>query len=256
MDKKTLNSMFESLLHIGNKTNHWNAKMKSYIYGSSNGVHVFNLVKTAKKIEEVKKELAELAKQGKKVLFVATKLQAREDYAKLAEDTNNFFVNEKWVPGLLTNFRTIKVRITTYLRLLKEANNGSFDVLTKKEKANKLLELEKLDRAFKWVKEMKKLPDVIFVVDAAYEAQAVREANSLKLPIYAMANTNTDPDLVTNFIPANTNSVKSLVYIANELRSVVKASGGASKGTFKKFTEKKPVNKTAPKKEESKTEEK
>ena len=103
---------------------------------------------------------------------------------------------------------------------------------------------------------MKKLPDVIFVVDAAYEAQAVREANSLKLPIYAMANTNTNPDLVKNFIPANTNSIKSLVYIANELKSVVKASGGASKGTFKKFTEKKLVNKTAPEKKESKKEEK
>jgi len=239
MEKKVLNEMFDNLLHIGNKTNHWNAKMKSYIYGSSNGVHVFNLVKTANKIEEVKKELAELAKQGKKVLFVATKLQAREDFAKLAIDTDNYFVNEKWVPGLLTNFRTIKVRIATYLKLLKDSSNGAFDVLTKKEKANKLLELEKLDRAFKGVKEMKRLPDVIFVVDSAYELQAVKEANSLNLPIYAMSNTNANPDLVVNLIPANTNSVKSLSYIANQLKSVVKASGTTWKGTFKKFTEKK-----------------
>jgi len=253
MEKKVLNNMFDNLLHIGNKTNHWNAKMKPYIYGSSNGVHVFNLVKTANKIEEVKKELAELAKQGKKILFVATKLQAREDYAKLAEDTNNFFVNEKWVPGLLTNFKTIKVRINTYLRLLKEASNGSFDVLTKKEKANKMLELEKLDKAFKGLKEMKKLPDVLFVVDAAYEAQAVREANSLNLPIYAMANTNTDPDLIQNFIPANTNSVKSLAFIASELKSVVKSTWGQSKGTFKKIVEKKSDKKNVVKKEEVKT---
>lgn len=253
MDKKILSNMFDNLLHIGNKTNHWNAKMKSYIYGSSNGVHVFNLVKTANKLEEVKKELSELAKQGKKILFVATKLQAREDYAKLAEDTNNYFVNEKWVPGLLTNFKTIKVRINTYLRLLKEANNGSFDVLTKKEKANKMLELEKLDKAFKGLKEMKKLPDVIFVVDAAYESQAVREANSLNLPIFAMANTNTNPDLVVNFIPANTNSVRSLAFIASELKSVVKSTGNSSKGTFRKISEKKS-EKSSIKKETSKKE--
>jgi len=244
-----LTEMFDNLLHIGNKTNYWNPQMKSYIYGSSNGVHVFNLVKTANKIEEVKKELAELAKQGKKVLFVATKLQAREDFAKLAIDTDNYFVNEKWVPGLLTNFRTIKVRIATYLKLLKDSSNGAFDVLTKKEKANKLLELEKLDRAFKGVKEMKRLPDVIFVVDSAYELQAVKEANSLNLPIYAMSNTNANPDLVVNLIPANTNSVKSLSYIANQLKSVVKASGTTWKGTFKKFTEKKPVKKTVTKEE-------
>ncbi len=252
MDKKTLNNMFDNLLHIGNKTNHWNAKMKSYIYGSSNGVHVFNLVKTANKLEEVKKELSEFTKQGKKILFVATKLQAREDYAKLAEGTNNFFVNEKWVPGLLTNFRTIKVRINTYLKLLKEASNGSFDVLTKKEKANKMLELEKLDKAFKGVKEMKKLPDVIFVVDASYENQAVREANSLKIPVFAMANTNTNPDLVSNFIPANTNSVKSLAFIANELKGSVKSVGGSSKWTFKKIIEKKPTKITTTTKEETK----
>jgi len=261
MEKKVLNSMFENLLHIGNKANHWNPKMKEYIYGSTNGVHVINLVKTVSKLDEVKKELSELAKQGKKVLFVSTKLQAREAFAKLAEETNNFYVNEKWVPGLLTNLKTMRARISTYIALIKESTSGALDVLPKKEKATKLLELEKLDRAFKGLKEMKRLPDVIFVVDAAYEIQAVKEANSLNLPVYAMASTNSNPDLLTNLIPANTNSVKSIEYIANELKSVVKSSGTpAKKGNFKKFDDKKAPAKKAPakveKKEEAKKEEK
>jgi len=120
MDKKLLNSMFESLLHIGNKTNYWNPKMKDYIYGSVNGVHVINLTETAKKIEEVTKELNRLASEGKKVLFVATKLQTRDIFEKLAKETGHYYVTEKWVPGLLTNFKTIKTRIATYLQLLKD----------------------------------------------------------------------------------------------------------------------------------------
>ncbi len=253
MDKKELNSMFENLLHIGNKTNHWNPKMKDYIYGSSNGVHVFNLIKTADQITKVKTELADLAKQWKKVLFVSTKLQARDAFSKLAVETNNYFVNEKWVPGLLTNFKTIKKRINTYLQLLKESSNGSLDILTKKEKAYKLLELEKLDRAFKGVKEMKRLPDVVFVVDGGYELQAVKEAKSLNLPCYALANTNTNPDLVTNLIPANTNSIKSIEYIAAALKDVVKSTGAPVKGSgFKKMEHKKPLaSKPVVKKEEA-----
>lgn len=219
MEKKVLNSMFENLLHIGNKTNYWNPKMKSYIYGSVNGVHVLNLVETAKKLAEVKAELKALHAEGKKVLFVATKLQSRDAFTKLAEETGHFYVTEKWVPGLLTNFKTIKKRIATYLKLLKDAESGAFDVLTKKEKAAKMLELEKLDKAFKGLKEMKSIPEVVFVVDGIFEAQAVKEAKTLKLTSFAVLNTNGDDTLVNNCIPANTNSVKSIEFIASELSS-------------------------------------
>jgi small subunit ribosomal protein S2 len=121
MDKKILSSMFDNLLHIGNKCNYWNPKMKSYIYGSVNGIHVINLVKTAERLEEVKKQLKELASEGKKILFVATKLQSRDAFAKLASETGHYYVSEKWVPGLLTNFKTIKKRISTYLKLLRDS---------------------------------------------------------------------------------------------------------------------------------------
>ena len=241
MDKKILNSMFENLLHIGNKTNYWNPKMKNYIYGSVNGIHVFNLIKTASELEKAKDAVKKAATEGKKILFVATKLQARDAFSKLAIETGNFYVTEKWVPGLLTNFKTIRKRISTYLKLLKDAESNAFDVLTKKEKAAKLLELEKLDKAFKWLKEIKKVPDVIFVVDGAFEAQALREANSLKLPSLAVLNTNGDPDRVEAFIPANTNSVKSIDFIAAELKSCLSGVKVATKAVPRKLTDKKPA---------------
>jgi len=243
MDKKLLNEMFENLLHIGNKTNYWNPKMKDYIYGSVNGIHVLNLIKTEKELEKVKEALKKAASEGKKILFVATKLQARDAFSKLASETGNYYVTEKWVPGLLTNFKTIRKRISTYLKLLKDAENNAFDVLTKKEKAAKLLELSKLDKAFKWLKEMKKIPDVIFVVDGAFEAQALREANSLKLPAFAILNTNGDPDRVEAFIPANTNSVKSLDFIAEQLKKALSTVKKVVKSVPKKLTDKKPATK-------------
>ncbi len=262
MEKKVLDSMFKNLLHIGNKTTYINPKMKEYIYGAVNWIHVFDLTKTAHRLESVKKALEEASKEGKKILFVATKLQSRDAFAKLAVDTGNFYVNEKWVPWLLTNFKTISKRIAYYLRLLKDSQRWAWDVLTKKEKASKMLELEKLDRVFKWLKEMKKLPDIIFVADGVYDKKALVEANKIGRKSYAILNTNGDIDLTTDFIPANTNSVKSVTFIAESLSNLPKAS--QAKKTTVKRTNNKPkvswakkvvVKKTA-KKEETKTEEK
>ena len=123
--------------------------MRSYIHSSMNGVHVINLIKTSEDIETAKAELKKLSSEGKSVLFVATKLQSRFAFSKLAEETGHFYVTEKWVPGLLTNFRTIKTRISTYLKLVKDNESGALDSLSKKDKAAKLLELDKLDKAFK-----------------------------------------------------------------------------------------------------------
>lgn len=231
MEKEILNSMFDNLLHIGNKTNYWNPRMKSYIYGSVNGVHIINLVKTAEKLEEVKARLAEVSKQGKKVLFVATKLQARDAFIQLAEDTGHFYVAEKWVPGLLTNFKTIKKRIGTYLKLVKDFETSDLEGLTKKEIAGKKVELEKLHAAYRGLKEMKKAPDLIFVVDGIYEAQAIKEANSLKIEVISISNTNGDDLVVSNLIPANTNSVKSIAFLATELKKSFGAKAAVPAGT-------------------------
>ena len=197
--------------------------MKSYIHSSTNGVHVIDLTKTISKLEEVKAEMEDLTLSGKKILFVATKIQGRDAFQKLAEDTGNYFVTEKWVPGLLTNFKTIKRRISAYQKLIRDSETGALDILTKKEKASKMLELEKLDKAFKWLKQMKGLPDVIFVVDAVYEKQALKEAAVLGIHSLAICNTNANPNELDNLIPANTNAVKSIEYIVD-----------AIKGSFKK----------------------
>lgn len=254
MEKKVLNSMFENLLHIGNKTNFWNAKMRPYIYGSVNGIHVINLLETTKKLEEVKAELNKLTSSGKKILFVGTKLQAKDAVAKLATETGNYYVSDKWVPGLLTNFGTIRKRINTYLRLLKDSETGAFDVLTKKEKAARLLELEKLDKAYSWVKEMKKVPEILFVVDGVFEKQAIKEANSLKLSTFAILNTNGDDTVVDNCIPANTNSVKSVEFLLNELNSSIVKTAASAPARVRKTTDKSPARKPVvrkAKKEES-----
>lgn len=240
MEKAQLNNMFDNLLHIGNKTNFWNAKMRPYIYGSVNGIHVINLLKTAEKLEEVKSELKELTASGKKVLIVATKIQSRDAFKNLAEETGSYYVCEKWVPGLLTNFKTIRKRIGSYLQLLQDSQSGAFDVLTKKEKATRMLELEKLDKAYAGLKDMKKLPDVILASDGIYEKQALREAEILNIQSFAVFNTNGDIDLVSNLIPANTNSTKSFDYLAQELKgSFVKWATPQAKATVKKVEEKK-----------------
>ncbi|NUJ97668.1 30S ribosomal protein S2 [Candidatus Gracilibacteria bacterium] len=244
MEKELLNTMFDNLLHIGNKTNYWNPRMKPYIYGAVNGIHIINLVKTAEKLEEVKATITELSKSGKKVLFVATKLQARDAFKKLAEETGSFYTINKWVPGLLTNFQTIKKRINTYTKLQKDFEAGALEGLTKKEIAMRKLELEKLDAAYGGLKEMKKAPDMIFVVDGVFEKQAVKEANTLKIQVISISNTNGDDLVVDNIIPANTNSVTGLQFIAQELKKsfsekVVVEKAGTNEGKFKKIDDEK-----------------
>lgn len=229
MEKKQLKDMFDNLLHIGNKMNFWNPRMKPYIYGSTNGVHVINLMKTCQKLEEIQKLIEESIKSGKNVMIVCSKLQWRDSWRKVAEATGCPFVADKWVPGLLTNFKTIRKRIGTYVKLLKDAEVGAFNIYTKKEKASKMLELEKLDTAFCGLKEMKKLPDIIFVVDSVYERQAVKEANTLGIDVVAIANTNADDFVLTNLVPANTNSVKSLEYLAKALQPAFSTKRPAEK---------------------------
>ena len=250
MEKDLLKTMFDNLLHIWNKKNFWNPRMKPYIYGESNWVHIINLVKTNEKIEEVKKYLNETTKQWKKILFVTTKIQWKDAFKKLAKDTGNYYVDEKWVPWLLTNFKTIKRRISTYLRYLKDNETWAFETLTKKEKAGKLLELFKLQKSYEWLKDMKKLPDLLFVVDWVYESQAIKEALTLGIDCIAILNTNWDDYEILNCIPANTNSPKSLEFIANSLKwsIVVWASAPAANwpkkmSNVKKMEEKKPAAK-------------
>lgn len=221
MSDTLIKDMLDNAVHIWYKRQYWSPKMRDYIFWIQNGIHVFDLFKTASKLEEVKEILTKLAESGKEILFVGTKIQARDLVKELAISTNHHFVIDKWVPGLLTNFTTLKKRIATYNKLEKDLETWALDLLTKKEKAMKLKELEKLKKAYEWLKELKKTPDAIVVVDGHYEWLALTEAATLKIPSYALLGSTGDIDSCTNFIPCNVNSIKALKFILDYLKPVL-----------------------------------
>lgn len=214
--------MLEHAVHIGSKRQYWSPKMRNYIYGVQNGVHVFDLGITAKKLEAMKASLKDLSAKGKTVLIVGTKMQARELVAEIAKETNNYYIDSKWVPGLLTNFPTIKKRIATYNQIEKSASESGFAGLTKKEISGKLKELEKLRRAYEGIKDLKRVPDALFVVDGHFEQLALAEARSLGIPTYVLLGSTGDIDQTTEFVPCNVNSVKSIRFVLEQLKDVLR----------------------------------
>ncbi len=228
-------SMIENAVHIGHKREFWSPKMRDYLFGIQNGVHVFDLYKTAEKLEEVKSVLDDYTSRGKSVLIVGTKIQTKDLVEALATSTGHFYVNSKWVPGLLTNFTTIKKRIGYYADLEKDLATGMLDNLTKKEKAVKMKELEKLRTAYAGVKEMRRIPDLVLVVDGHYEDLALVEAKTLKISSVALLGSTGDIDKTDYFVPCNVNSIKSLAFILGELKGSIKT---------RKTEEKKPASNT------------
>jgi small subunit ribosomal protein S2 len=228
-------SMLENAVHIGHKREYWSPKMRDYIYGVQNGVHVFDLYKTAAKLEEVKAILEDLSSKGKSILFVGTKIQSKDLVEALATATGQYYVNSKWVPGLLTNFATIKKRIGYYNELEASAANGMLDGMTKKEKSVKMKELEKLKASYQGVKDMKRTPDVLVVVDGHYEDLALAEAAVLGTTTISLLGSTGDIDKTTYFVPCNVNSIKALAFVLGELKSAIKS---------KKSEDKKPLGRT------------
>ena len=227
-----IQSMLDNAVHIGHKREYWSPKMRDYIYGIQNGVHVFNLYKTAEKLEEVKAALEDLSSKGKSILFVGTKVQSKDLVEAIATSTGHFYVNTKWVPGLLTNYTTIKKRIAYYNELETSLANGMLENLTKKEKAVKLNELKKLKEAYVGVKDMKRTPDVVVVVDGHYEDLALAEAKVVGITSIALLGSTGDIDKSTYFVPCNVNSIKAIAWMLGELKSAIKA---------KKVEDKKPM---------------
>ncbi len=217
-----IKSMLDNSVHIGHRREFWSPKMRDYIFGIQNGIHVFDLYKTAEKLEEAKAILEDYTSRGKSVLFVGTKIQSKDLVATLAESTGHYYVNSKWVPGLLTNFTTIKKRIASYNELESDAEKGMLDNLTKKEKAMKLKELDKLKTAYQGVKDMRRTPDLIVVVDGFYEELTLTEAKTLKIPTIALLGSTGDIDKATYFVPCNVNSIRSLAFMLGELKGAIK----------------------------------
>lgn len=205
--------LLQAACHIGHRSFKWNPKMKPYLYGVQNDIHIFDLTKTRQQLTKACEQLVDMSKAGKSILFVSTKQHSTVFLEKLCKATGNPIVTKKWIPGLLTNWKTISHRIKYYLDLQKSFQTGEVEKYTKKEQLQLRKKLAKLDHALSGVSGMTGLPDAIFVVDAVRDVIAVREANTCKIPVYGICDSNADPDLFTVPTPANDDAVNSVKLI-------------------------------------------
>ena len=218
----TMKQLLEAGVHFGHQAKRWNPKMAKSIFTERNGIHVIDLHKSLKKIEEAYAVIREIAEQGGKVLFVGTKKQAQEAVKEQAERSGMYYVNNRWLGGMLTNFATIKTRIERLKELERMEADGTLDTAyTKKEAANFRKELAKLSKNLTGIKDMKEVPQAIFVVDCKKETLALVEAANLGIPVFAMIDTNVDPDLVTYPIPANDDAIRSVKLISSVIANAI-----------------------------------
>ena len=219
--------LLESGVHFGHPTRRWNPKMAPYIFTSRNGIHIIDLNKTAECIELAYKALFDIVSEGGKVLFVGTKKQAQEAVKEEAIRTGQYFVDQRWLGGTLTNFKTIRRRIKYLHDLYKMEEDGVFEKLPKKEVLKLKHERERLEKFLGGIKEMKKVPEAIFVVDPKEEINAVKEARKLNIPIFGIVDTNCDPEDVDHVIPANDDAIKAVKLVAWVMgNAVIEAQGG------------------------------
>ncbi|MDP3976351.1 MAG: 30S ribosomal protein S2 [bacterium] len=217
----SVEEMIKHAVHFGHRRNKWNPKMKPYIYGEVNGIHFFDLEKTVKKLQELLDYLKEAATLGKNILFVSTKPQTMEMITRIAKIHNSPCVTKKWLGGLLTNFDTMKERIRTFKNLKDQKEAGEFAKYTKKEASQFQKDIEKFETALGGIQDMRKIPDVLFVVDGHRDLIAVKEARKLRIPVVGLCDSNADPDLYTIFVPANDDAMKSLTYILGLVEEVL-----------------------------------
>lgn len=217
----TLEQMVKAGMHFGHQSRKWNPKMAPYIYGERNGIHLIDLVQTFTKLKEVKSFLTEQASQGKTVLFVGTKTQAARLVPKAAEDSNSYYVNHRWLGGMLTNWKTIRASLANLSRLEELESNGGFDQLPKKEAANLKKVKERLTRYLGGLKGMSKLPDVVIIIGQPDEITAVYECNRLGIRTVTVLDTDCDPSLADMVVPANDDSVASIQLLLNEFVSSI-----------------------------------
>ena len=210
-------------VHFGHLTRKWNPNMSPYIYSEKNGIHIINLYKTIQKLEESCSALEKIASSGRKILFVATKKQAKDIVSKYAEEVTMPYITERWPGGMLTNFITIRKAVKKMSAIDRSKQDGTFESLSKKEKLSVDRTRAKLEKNLGSINSMTRLPGAIFVVDIRREHIAVREAIKLNIPIFAMVDTNTDPRLVDFGIPANDDASKSIEIILNKVTSSIKS---------------------------------
>ena len=206
----SMKQLLEAGVHFGHHTRRWNPKMAEYIYTERNGIYIINLQKTVKKIVEAYDFIKEVAENGKEILFVGTKKQAQDSIKEEAERVGMYFVNARWLGGMLTNFTTIKKSIAKLKKLEREQADGTFDSLTKKEVALRTKEMAKLEKNLGGIKDMTSLPGALFVIDTKKEALAVAEAKRLGIPVIAVVDTNCDPTDISYPIPGNDDAIRAI----------------------------------------------
>ncbi len=223
----SMKQLLEAGVHFGHQTRRWNPKMAEYIYTERNGIHIIDLQKSVVKVDEAYNAIFDIAAQGGTVLFVGTKKQAQDAVATEAERCGMYYVNERWLGGMLTNFKTIEGRINKLKEIERMQEDGTFDVLPKKEVILLKKELEKLNKNLGGIKEMKKLPDVIFVVDPKKEAICIQEAHALGIPLVGIADTNCDPEELDYVIPGNDDAIRAVkLIVAKMADAVIEANQG------------------------------
>ena len=221
MSVMSMKQLLEAGVHFGHQTRRWNPKMKEYIFTERNGIYIIDLQKTVKKIDEAYYFIRDLAMEGGTVLFVGTKKQAQESIEQEAKRCEMFYVNQRWLGGMLTNFKTIQSRINKLRKIEKMEADGDFDLLPKKEVIQLKAEQEKLEKNLGGIKEMKKLPSAMFVVDPRKEHIAILEAKALGIPVVAIVDTNCDPDEADYPIPGNDDAIRAVKLIASKIADAV-----------------------------------
>ncbi len=223
----SMSYLLEAGVHFGHQTRRWNPKMKEYIFTSRDDIYIIDLQKTAKMIEEAYAELKKIAESGKKVLFVGTRKQAQDATREEAIRSNSYYVTERWLGGTLTNFKTIRRRVKRLEEIEKMEENGTFDMLPKKEVVGLKKEYEKLNKILCGIRNMEKLPQAMFIVDPSKEEIAIREARKLNIPVFGIVDTNCDPDMVDYVIPANDDAIRAVKLIIGVMNNaIIEANGG------------------------------
>ena len=221
MSVVSMKQLLEAGVHFGHQTRRWNPKVARFIFTERNGIYIIDLQKTVQKVDEAYEFVRDLAAKGESVLFVGTKKQAQNSIREEAERCNQFYVNERWLGGMLTNFRTIQTRIARLKELEAMFEDGTVEQYTKKEAMLMQRELQKLEKNLGGIKDMKKLPGAIFVVDSKKEEIAVKEARKLGIPVIATVDTNCDPDVIDFPIPANDDAIRAVKLLTSKIADAV-----------------------------------
>lgn len=217
----SMKQLLEAGVHFGHQTRRWNPKMAEYIFTERNGIYIIDLQKTVKKVEDAYAVMKEIAAEGKNILFVGTKKQAQEAIEEEAKRCGMYFVNQRWLGGMLTNYGTIKNRIDRLHELEKMEENGTFDLLPKKEVIKLRHEMERLEKFLGGIKDMTELPEALFVVDPRKERIAIKEAHKLGIPVIAIVDTNCDPDEVDYVIPGNDDAIRAVKLLTATMANAV-----------------------------------